>query len=501
MVSALSSINSGIGGLHRDVQELQRQMEVLQRQLATGKKSETYGGLGTDRLLVLSLRERLTTVGSYTKTIDLAQIRLDSVQVHLDRMRTIATETRTDTFLPDYATLNDGKTSAQGSAEAHLNEVMALLNAEAAGRYLFSGRTTDVKPAVTSDVLLNGDGTGAGFLQVVDERKQADLGAGGLGRLTVTNASPTVSLAEDAAGHPFGIKLTGVTSTLTGTAVSGPAGSPAAIDITFSATLPQPGQSVRATFTLPDGTQEVFELTATASTPPEDGEFLIGVDETDTASNFEAALTSALQTFAQTKLASASTAAAANDFFFYDDANPPQRVDGPPFDSAAALIDATPADTVFWYQGDNYTGSPRLGTIAHVDDNLDIAYGTRANEAPLSMLVSRLAMLAAESFDGTVTSDKDRYVALTERVATELNFENATSVDDVITELGFKQRSLQDARDRHTAAKQVSLDLLQKKESVDDYEVSAKILRLETQLSVSFETTALLSRLSLVNFL
>lgn len=501
MVTALGPLNSGLGGLHRDVLELQNQLDGLQRQLSSGKKSETYGGLGTDRLLVLSLRERITTVESFSSTIDQVQIRLADVQHHLDRFRTIGSEIRTSTFLPDFTSLNNGQTTTQISAGVNLNEVLALMNADIAGRHLFSGRTTDTPPAVSDDVLLNGEGTAAGFRQVVDERKLADAGADGRGRLAVTNASPTVSLSEDVAGHPFGLKLAGMTSGLTGTTVSGPAGSPAAIDVTFSATLPQPGQSVRVTFDLPDGTQEVFELTATASNPPGAGEFLLGVDETDTASNFEAALNAELVTFGSTVLASASTKAAANDFFFYDSANPPQRVAGPPFDSATALVSGTPADTVFWYQGDSEPGSARNTAIAHVDDNQNIAYGVRANEEPLATLVAGLASLAVETFDETVAGDETRYEALAQRVAADLNYQNKTSIDDIIVELGFKQKALDDADSRHTASRQVSLDLLQVKEGSDDYEVSAKILRLQTQISTSFEVTSLLANLSLVNFL
>jgi len=703
MVTALSALNSGFG-INRDVLELQQQMGDLQRQLATGKKSETYGGLGTDRVLVMSLKTRITSVESFTKSIDLVQIRLDAVQQHLDRVREIGAETRSNTLIPDYTSLNGNKTHAQLSASSHLDEMVSLLNFDLAGRHLFSGRTTDVSPVVTSDILLNGDGAAAGFSQVIAERKQADLGASGLGRLAITSAAPAVSLTEDAPGHPFGIKLAGVTSTLTGTTATGTPSNAAtigsidlgvdvaantagvgsgvdltvganifansgtldvngqtftitggvtsvtdltgflsglsaavgitgsivggeidltadtntttitttvtggaaleaelglgtsavapptnatiaaitgtatlqvgagavltldfdasianrqqleaalgtlaggtatvngsnfiditatsatdpiiiggladvslgladdatisptssAINVTFSATLPQDGETFRATFSLPDGTQEVLELTATTTTPLGDNEFLIGIDENDTAANFETALNTSLQTFAATKLASASTAAAANDFFFYDDANPPQRVNGPPFDSATSLIDATAADTVFWYQGDNGTGSPRDAAIARVDENLNVGYGIRANETPLATLVSSLAMLTVESFDAAVPEDKARYTALTERTSSVLNFDGQTSVEDVIVELGFKQRSLQDTADRHGIAQQVSLDLLQGKEGADNYEVSAKILSLQSQISASFETTALLSRLSLVNFL
>ena len=40
--------------------DMRRQLDELQRQLATGKKSETYAGLGLDRGLAVGLRSRLS---------------------------------------------------------------------------------------------------------------------------------------------------------------------------------------------------------------------------------------------------------------------------------------------------------------------------------------------------------------------------------------------------------------------------------------------------------
>ena len=60
-----------------------------------------------------------------------------------------------------------------------------MLNTAADGRYLFSGRTVDQEPVASTDQILNGNGAQAGLKQVIDERKQADLGASGLGRLIV----------------------------------------------------------------------------------------------------------------------------------------------------------------------------------------------------------------------------------------------------------------------------------------------------------------------------
>jgi hypothetical protein len=499
-ITALGSLGSTYG-VTREILELRNQFDDLQRQLATGKRAETYGGLGNDRLTVLSLRDRVSAVEGFQSTVDQVQTRLNVVQQHLERIREVAAETRTDTLIPDFSLVGGSQTQVQLSAATNLNETLSLLNFELGGRYSFSGRTTETQPVVSDDVLLNGDFGRAGFRQVIDERRQADLGPAGLGRLTVANASPTVTLAEDGASHPFGFKLAAATSTLTGTVVTGPVGDPATLDVAFSATLPQAGETLQLSVDLPDGTQSTISLTATATAPAGAGEFLIGADETATASNFETALTASLQTAAARELSSASASAAADDFFFFDSANPPQRVDGPPFDSATALRDATTSDTVYWYAGDNGPGSARDSAIAHVDDNLDVTYGTRANETPFATVVSSLALLAAETYSETNPDDEARYSALTSRVASGLNFIGAQSVDDIITELGFKQRSIQQASERHFSAQQISLDLLQQKEGVDDYEVGTKLLRLQTTLQASFESTSLLSRLSLVNFL
>ncbi len=78
------------------------------------------------------------------------------------------------------------------------------------GRYLFSGRAVDQPPVETTDHILNGDGLKAGLKQIIDERRQADLGASGLGRLVVgAPAGASTSLTEDAVS-PFGFKLAGV---------------------------------------------------------------------------------------------------------------------------------------------------------------------------------------------------------------------------------------------------------------------------------------------------
>jgi hypothetical protein len=153
--------------------------------------------------------------------------------------------------------------------------------------------------------------------QVIAERAQAD-GTTGLGRLVITAptaAAPnTVSVAEDAAGSPFGLKLSSVSSSLTGATVTGPSGSPAAVSITLGATNPNPGDKVTINFNLPDGTTDSVQLTA-SNAPPPSGSFAIGATPAATAANLNAALNTAIGTLANTSLVAASAVEAGHDFF------------------------------------------------------------------------------------------------------------------------------------------------------------------------------------------
>jgi flagellar hook-associated protein 3 FlgL len=164
--------------------------------------------------------------------------------------------------------------------------------------------------------MLDGFGTQAGLKQLINERRQADQGVSNMGHLTVGSPPLTTtvtSLAED--GSSFGLKLSAVSSSLTGATVTQPAGSPPAVTVDLGATNPNDGESVTFNFSLPDGTSESIVLTATTKNPPPTGSFLIGVDTTATTANLQAALTPAIQTLGDTSLVAASAIAASNNFF------------------------------------------------------------------------------------------------------------------------------------------------------------------------------------------
>ncbi len=594
---------SSILGINRSIVESRKALVDLQLQLATGKKVQTYGDLGLQSTRILSMRSELSQIKGYTNTISLLDIRLDIGLLSLERIRALASETRSDAMAVGFEPLANGQTIYQMEASVRFDETIALLNTEVDGRYLFGGRVTQQAPALPASEILDGAGGRAGFKQIVSERRQADFGADGLGRLVLTgpaasltggvvaapgdiggvasaqmtidiggnvqsfdisdtgldtlaaleaaidlafgadvaaivggnqlqltapnttdsititdidpgaaalagltagvttNPTSTVAIAEDAAGSPFGFKLAGATSTLNGTTIAGPAGVPPSVEVTFTSTLPSDGQTINLSFDLPDGTQQSIILTARSSGPVQPGEFLIGADANATAANFETAVTTAIETEAQRSLSAASLFAAASNFFDFDALNPPQRVDGPPFGSATALIDATVGNTVFWYQGEDSATDARQSNIARVDDSITVTYGVHANEDAFRDVLKSLAVLSVETFAPGDVNASDRYAEIRLRAGKELSFPPGTqAVDDIITELTVAKTVAGRASERHRASDAFLRGIVGEAENADIYEVSAQILSLRTRIEASLAVTVAISQLSILNF-
>ncbi len=591
-------------GINGTVAEARKTIAGLQLQLATGKKVQTYGDLGQQRAQNLSLRADLSQIEGFTKTISLVDIRLDLSVLNLDRIRNLAADTKSDALETGFDPLASGQTVYQTEVGTRFNEVVSLLNADVNGRNLFGGRQTEQNPVLPAGEILDGAGTRAGFKQIVSERRQADLGADGRGRLvltgpaasvtgsvvgtpgdiggvaaaqitidiggnaqnfdisdgaldtlaaleaaidtafganvatiaggnqlqlTATNATDTItitdidagaaalagltagattnptatmSLAEDAAGSPFGFKLSAATSSLTGTNITGPAGAPPAVSVQFTSTLPSDGETIRLTLGLPDGTTNEMTLTARSSGPLGEGEFLIGANENATAANFQTAVTTSIETEAQRSLSAASLFAASNNFFDFDGSNPPQRVNGPPFDTATALTNATTTNTVFWYQGEVSTTSARQSNLAKVDDAIIVAYGARANETSLRDTLKTMAALSVETFSANDANAADRYNEIKLRGNSVLSFAgSAQAVDDIITELTVAKTVAGRAAERHTASDAFMRGIIGETENADIYEVSSQILSLSVRIEASLAVSASLGRLSILNFL
>jgi flagellar hook-associated protein 3 FlgL len=364
---AINGVGFGSTILNQSVLNIKDQLTTLQAQLTSGKKSTSYAGMGVNEGFAIAARSQLSNISAFTDTMSNINTNIGIANTALQSMVDIGT-TVLNSANSSIQTLNSaGQTISQQTATSQLSSMLGILNIQAGDRYLFSGAAINTPPVASMDNILNGTTTQAGLKQVISERAQAD-GTTGLGRLVVAVPSATsVQVVEDAAGSPFGLKLSAFSSTLTGATVTGPAGSPPGVSVDLGGTNPNNGDKVSFAFNLPDGTTEQVQLTASSATPLPAGSFAIGATSTITAANLKAALTTAIGTLANTSLVAASAVQAGNDFFnsagtvagsaVSNKAAPPASISGATLLSGAASTDSLATNFV---AGDTITvnGAP-----------------------------------------------------------------------------------------------------------------------------------------------
>jgi flagellar hook-associated protein 3 FlgL len=592
---ALSPLNGGSRAGDYFV-TMRRDLLDLQRQLTTGQRAATYGGLGFERRTSLDVRARLSALEGYTAAVDGADLRLKMMVQNLERLDALGQDTKSDATLARFELLSDGRTFSQMNAEQRLKEAIDLLNSDVAGRSLFAGRAVDTLPVESFERIMNGDGTRAGVKQLIAERKAADLGPSGLGRLALSHAAgaTTLSLSEDANASVranFGFSILGAQGTASGTvaaamtaevpaaatlsfatapregevvrvtldrpdgrqesldfvaraaprpdavppefAIGGSAaaaagnlaaavgpgeiagvwsnpptgldvafagGSPARVDLSVAG-QPKPGETIRVTLGLKDGSTAVVELTAKASGDPTK-DFVIGATLADTADSLSAALGAAVTQTAAGTLAGTSALMASADFFAGSLADPfePRRVVGSP---ATGFSEGPTGTTLAWYKGDRDPSvSARNTAPVRSDQTQVVATGARANEAGIANVLSQLAALSAETFTTGDRADVERFTALSQGVFDRLSDTSENpKVTETASELATAAATLAAAKERHRATESMLLDALDGAEGVSKEEAAAAILDLQNRLQASYETTSILSRLSLVNYL
>jgi flagellar hook-associated protein 3 FlgL len=482
------------------VNNMNNQLNTLSEELSSNQAAQTYSDLGSQAGVALALQAQLSAINGYSSTATTIGTTLGVAQSTLTQLGSSSSAVEQAVNQGATFTLDgNGKTSTQETAVSQLGEILSLLNTQVGDNYIFSGSAVNQPSVASSTAVLNGSGTQAGLTQVISERQQADVGANGLGRLVIPPlVGTTVSINEDVAGSPFGFKLAGVTSSLTGATVTGPANSPPTISVDLPSN-PNSGDSIQFSLTLPDGSSQTISLQATTNSPPGANQFTIGATSTATAANLQAALTTAVSSLAQTALPTASAIAAANNFF---STNPPLRVSGPPFDTATSLVNGTTANTVFWYTGETSGTPARQTAVAQIGPSTTVSYGMRANEQAITSLVSNVALLAATTYLASNPNAQANYQALSQQVASNLDGQSGTqSISDIEADLANAQTTVSNATTVNTQTQTTLTDMMQNIDGVNQNQIGEQILTLQNALSASLSVTARMAQLSLVNFL
>ncbi|KYG24707.1 flagellar protein [Bradyrhizobium sp. AT1] len=353
---SISSINYSSSVLGAQIRNINQQLTDLSTQLSTGKLSQNYSGMGTNEGFAIAGRAQLSNIAAYTDTITNVNVSINLANTALQSLTKIRSTVQTGAANTAQDLNVNGQTIAQNTAAAQFGSMVGVLNTQTGNRYLFSGTAVNTQPVANAGDIINGTTTQAGFKTVMAERQAADLGAGGTGRLVQTQPTPSsIQVSEDVAGSPFGLKIKAVSSTLTGATVTGPSGSPVSFSVDLNGVNPSNGDKLSVQFTLPDGTTEQIDLTASTATPTPLGSFAIDastpVNPTNTANNLNTALNTAITKLANTSLVAASAIVAGDNFFntassaigtpVNNQAAPPAPVSG-----ATALSGASPSDSI-----------------------------------------------------------------------------------------------------------------------------------------------------------
>lgn len=180
---------------------------------------------------------------------------------------------------------------------------------------------------------------------------------------------------------------------------------------------------------------------------------------------------------------------------------PPLRVGGSPVNTATTLVSGA-ANTVAWYTGEAGSGPARASSTARVDQTSTVQYGVRANEQAIRATLQGVAVFASVTTSPTNPNSTSVVTALNQRVAAVLTpTGRQQSLADIATDLASAQVAMKDIAARQDQSQVMLQSLVDKSESISSDEVATELLALQTRLQASYQTTSMLSQMSLVKYL
>src|ERR1700761_9177809 len=183
---SINSINYSSSLLGLSVRNITDQLSNLSTQLSSQVKSTNYAGMGVNEGFAIAARSQLANLSAFSTTMTNVNTDINAANTALQSLsKTIGDVQNNASSSPQNLT-SSGQTIGQQNANSELSAMIGMLNTQVGTRYLFSGTAINTQSVASADDILNGTTTQAGLKQVITERQQADLGANGMGRVTVT---------------------------------------------------------------------------------------------------------------------------------------------------------------------------------------------------------------------------------------------------------------------------------------------------------------------------
>jgi len=157
---------------------------------------------------------------------------------------------------------------------------------------------------------------------------------------------------------------------------------------------------------------------------------------------------------------------------------------------------------VQWYTGNSGPGSARSTATARIDPSQVVQYGAQANEQAIRQAIQAVATYAAVTVSPTGTNSAAAVAALSQRITANLTPQpGQETISDIQTDFATAQTTMQDVQARQTQTQTALQNLIDQTEGIDQNQVASELLSLQTSLQASYQTTAMLSQLSLTKFL
>jgi len=154
-----------------------------------------------------------------------------------------------------------------------------------------------------------------------------------------------------------------------------------------------------------------------------------------------------------------------------------------------------------------YSGSLQDAKQVYVraDDTVELNYTVLANNQAFKDVIAAVNALKnigdLDTAPGATESEKrDNFFAVFNDIAATLT-KSLDKIDNERFKLGTVQVQLQRVKEEHVYEKNVLANTIGRIEDVDMNEVALKVTRLQTQLEASYQVTAIVSRLTLANFI
>ena len=144
------------------------------------------------------------------------------------------------------------------------------------------------------------------------------------------------------------------------------------------------------------------------------------------------------------------------------------------------------------------SGDPSTRVTARISDGQELEYGVQANDEAFRDTIKGLAMLSVIDVDQI--DDDATYARWMEAVNDALG-QGVEGGVAASTRIGFNQQVVANAQSQLEDISLVQQTQIGNYENVDPYEAATLVTSLETQLQASYNVTARLSQLSLLNYL